>query len=575
MSGLQDAGALPILVAAEGAYEQSGTSCFHVRPGAAEDIAALLQAIETPERPIVGAIVLWDVLAGISGTPTPGYAALVALAAGLDSWDDAAPKRIVAVSAGAHSVLDEPVARPEAALLLGPAIVLPTEMPGVTIRSVDLEEAGTTNLADAARALVTEAASDDVETIVAWRRGRRWVRRYQNVSAPGAEASSLPLKPAGSYLITGGLGGIGLALAEWLADRVAARLLLTGLRPVPPRQEWDALLACPDADKRNVTIIEAIRKIEACGGEVITAAADAADPAAMSHAIDQARHRWGGIDGIIHAAGIAGSGNIAVRQDAEDIRSVLAPKLDGLSVLQELLGNTKLDFVALMSSISSVVGSPGTASYAAANAVLDAFVESSRRPVAWKLVVAINWAAWREAGMAASLVVPAALRGEREVFLRQAIATQAGVDAFARILASGRRRVVVTCDVLDGPLQRRKPAAPSGPRHQPPALANRGHLDAEITPGTETEQHLAAIWSELIGVSNIGIDDDFIELGGHSLLATRVLARISTTLGVRLSLRDIFAAPTIRQLAERVAAATAEAAETVTETSDGREEILI
>ena len=112
-----------------------------------------------------------------------------------------------------------------------------------------------------------------------------------------------------------------------------------------------------------------------------------------------------------------------------------APKVDGLRVLVRLLGDAKLDFVALMSSISSVIGSPGTCGYAAANAVFDSFVESSTRPEPWKHVVAINWGAWREIGMAANLVVPERMREEREMFLRTAIETEAGVDAFASILA--------------------------------------------------------------------------------------------------------------------------------------------
>ena len=119
----------------------------------------------------------------------------------------------------------------------------------------------------------------------------------------------------GAYLITGGLGGIGLALAAWLAKAASARLLLTSRRSLPPREAWEALLAEPAADEENAAIVKAIRDMEALGGTVMTAAADAADLAAMEAAIDKAREWWGEFDGVIHAAGVPGNGRLAVLQD--------------------------------------------------------------------------------------------------------------------------------------------------------------------------------------------------------------------------------------------------------------------
>jgi hypothetical protein len=107
----------------------------------------------------------------------------------------------------------------------------------------------------------------------------------------------------------------------------------------------------------------------------------------------------------------------------------------------------------------------------------------------------------------------------------------------------------------------------------PLSALDRG--DAWAPPVTDTETCLATIWTELIGVTGLGVDDDFFDLGGHSLLATRVLARVTAALGVRLALRDIFAAPTIRSLAERIDAMSERRSSAMVETSDDREEILI
>jgi phthiocerol/phenolphthiocerol synthesis type-I polyketide synthase E len=307
----------------------------------------------------------------------------------------------------------------------------------------------------------------------------------------------------------------------------------------------------------------------------------------MAPAIERAVSQWGALDGVIHAAGIPGEGVVALRETDQEARAIVAPKADGLAVLVRLLGDRPLDFVALLSSINSVVGAPGACAYAAANAVLDAFAESAERPAAWRRVLTINWGAWRDVGMAASLVVPEARRAEREAFLRTAIEPEAGVAAFAAILASGQRRVVVTTFDLENAF-----------------AASRGHLDAGSQPESEvaetpliarnegvlgrpelssafepasndTERCLVTIWSELTGVTNIGVHDNFFELGGHSLLATRVLARVGAVLGVRLSLRDVFEAPTIRELAERICVCADPAPVSGDAAMAEREEILI
>jgi acyl carrier protein len=176
-------------------------------------------------------------------------------------------------------------------------------------------------------------------------------------------------------------------------------------------------------------------------------------------------------------------------------------------------------------------------------------------------VLAIDYSAWRDVGLAAALFEgrPEA----REEFLRWAIPPETGADALARALASGRSRVIVSpFDVDEAVARARAPLGREAPRGGPPAGAAPRPVATERTdaapydaPGSEGERALAAIWAELLGVERIGLDDDFFALGGHSLLATRVLARVEHTLGVRLTLRDVFDAPTIRLLAAKVAAA--------------------
>ncbi len=534
-------------------------------------------------QPVVGAFALW----GLQTHPaTPAQAsqwlhhAPVALAAAL-APTASEPVRMVVATAGAHSVLGEPVARSSGALAVGPVLALPLEVPGLRLRQLDLEAGAADELA--AQQLFDEALARDEEDMVARRQGQRWLRRHEHVALPAARADALPLSEGAVVLMTGGLGGMGLAIAQRLAERRRVRWLLTARTALPPRGEWDAWLAAKGADDRHSVTITALRAIEAAGGEVEVATADAADASAMAAAVQAARARWGRIDAVIHAAGVAGEGSLSALKTPEAIEAVLAPKLEGLRVLRELLADTPLELVVLMSSINAVLGAPGVADYASANAVLDAFAESAEVPPAWRRVVAFDWGAWREVGMAAKLEVPAWRRAAWDAYLAKAIGTQDGLDAFERVLASELRRVVVVPYDLPKALSLTRAAALQPPAEAPRAeaavreptpvkdaapAATRAVGPDELPQG-EVQTRLAAIWVELLGVDSVAAHDDFFHLGGHSLLATRVLARIRESMGVQLALRDMFDASTLQALAQRVQEGMA----TTESNDDDREEI--
>jgi NAD(P)-dependent dehydrogenase (short-subunit alcohol dehydrogenase family)/acyl carrier protein len=481
---------------------------------------------------------------------------------------------LVVATFGAQSVLDEPVQDVTTGLALGPVLVLPTEAPGLGARLVDFEAEFTTHGQNhVARALVHEAAKGDAENVVAWRGGRRWLRRYDRLALPAAAADELPLKSRGVYLITGGLGGIGLTLAAWLAKQCSARLLLTARTALPPRADWDRVLEHQAPDSAIGRILSGIRDIESAGGEVIAASADAADGEQMERAIALARSRWGEIDGVIHAAGIAGTGRLAILKSPADLDAVLSPKADGLAVLTRLLGARPLDFFVLMSSINSVRGVAGNCDYSAANAVLDAFVDSQGRPASWRNVIAMGWEAWRDIGMAANFVVAEPLRARWREFVDAGIPASVGVEALSRALAAGSKRVVVTPYDLIEAIRLDGVPAVAPERAAGEASAGPGAAPNQ-TSGLPAEASLAAIWSELLGVAPIAADADFFELGGHSLLATRMISRIYETFGVRISLRDVFEAPTLRKLAARIQSGDSGSAPDVAEDHEEREELI-
>jgi acyl transferase domain-containing protein/acyl carrier protein len=575
-SALRAAGASAILVRHGPAFQRLDASHFTTRHDSAEDMVLLAKATSP-----AGAIHLW----GVARDALPArdvYDALVALGVGLAADFGGDAVRVLHASTGVASILDEKGQQPHGALSLGPILVLPTENPRLHLRSVDLEVGDAPPDARKTAAALLREASILEGSRSAWRGGRRFVLRHERITLPALGALGSTFKRHGIYLITGGLGGIGLCLAKWLARDYQARLLLTTRGGLPPRVEWEALLANPSASVRVVDAIRSIRAIEADGGQVIVAAADVADERAMAAAIAEARRQWGNLDGLIHAAGLSGAGTITALERATDTQAVLDAKVGGLDVLVRLLAEQPLDLVVLMSSINSLLGAPGLCAYAAANAVLDAFAEDLSPPAAWKHVVAINWGTWRDVGMAAQMDVPAVRLAGWQAFLAAGISPAMGVRAFAHAVSSRRRRVIVVAHDWLTPLKQREvqdvtaERSPVSPRVSSVGeVPGRGELSSLFAePRSDLERRLSEIWTQVLGIERIGRDDDFFELGGHSLLGTRLLAYVQKTFGTQIDLRDIFDSPTVEKMAQRIASVRQQAvARAAHEVGEDREEI--
>jgi hypothetical protein len=283
----------------------------------------------------------------------------------------------------------------------------------------------------------------------------------------------------------------------------------------------------------------------------------------MRQAIRQIRDHFGPINGAIHAAGIVDPGLAQLRTQAAADR-VLDPKVEGTLILDSLLKDEPLDFLMLCSSVNAICGFAGSIDYTAANCFLDAFA-TSRFKGGRATVVSVNWDAWREVGMAFKrLPGNDTPEWNRREYGEIAIAPAEGVEAFRRVLASGlpqvavitrdlRRRLEESENILAASVSSADSVADSRPRSTADALHARPSLtSAYVAPETDTQRLMLGIWTESLGISDIGIDDNFFALGGHSLLATGVLSRVRNNFRATISLRAIFDAPTIRLLSEHL-----------------------
>lgn len=417
-------------------FRQLSKREFVVQPGKAADYTALLEALERQSARIGRVVHLWNVSPDIPRKSFPfsgrrngprleqalerGFFSLTWLAKALGSREWAQPIDLAVLSTGLHQIAGEAACQPAKALLHGPCRVIPRELANVTSRSIDVPATapGSWQRERLVRQLVAELLAQPRERVIAYRNTDRWVQDFEPVPL-GSENRSAPLRRDGVYLITGGLGDLGLELAEHLAKTVSANLVLIGRSPMPPRNEWDQWLRSHEEEDRTSRIIRKLRACEASGGNVLLAPADLTDVKRMRAVIAEARKRFGAIHGVIHAAGTLDDGLIQLKTRASAL-GVLAPKVHGTLVLGEVLDGQPLDFFVLFSSISSLLGLQGQVDYTAANAFLDAFA-SSRSARCGGATVAINWSAWQHVGMAAKTVRQSgALRPNSSPPLRQA-----------------------------------------------------------------------------------------------------------------------------------------------------------
>jgi acyl transferase domain-containing protein len=286
------------------------------------------------------------------------------------------------------------------ATVLGPVMVIPQEYPNIRCRSIDfvLPEPPGGDRSLLVEQLVGELTGESAETIVAFRSYHRLVQAFEPVKLNSPAGVVPVLKEGGVYLVTGGLGGIGLAVAQYLAVTVRARLILTARTPFPPRDQWDTWLASHPGQNPVTRKIQHLQELEALGSRLLIYSADAADQARMEQVIADAESHFGQVNGVIHAAGAAGGGIIQLKTP-EQAEKVLAPKVKGTLVLDRLLGHKNPDFFVLFSSINAILPMPGQVDYNGANAFLDAFAwyKTAQHKT---VTISIDWDTWREVGMA-------------------------------------------------------------------------------------------------------------------------------------------------------------------------------
>ncbi|MBX3328836.1 MAG: SDR family NAD(P)-dependent oxidoreductase [Nitrospira sp.] len=535
-----------VTVSAGERYERHTKGRYSIRPSVREDYHRLIEDLRRQDLWPNRLVHCWSVrprdgslsVETFRRAQDKGLYSLLFLSQALGSRTSVNQTFICILTTGLHDVTGEETLRPELAPIVGACRVIPQEYVNLTCRVVDLQVSIPTEEAlrrsVIARLLAEHSVGQD-EPVVAYRGAHRWVPTFQPVKLDHSDEQPALLRTQGVYLITGGLGGVGLQLADYLVRTVKARLVLIG-RSKPTEGQMQRL-----------------KTFERVGGEILTIQAHVADEQQMRFALAQALDRFGAVHGVIHAAGVSGGGLIDLKA-VEAMEAEFAPKVVGALVLDHVLRKVPLDFICFCSSLNALTGGVGQVGYCAANATLDAMAHAfSKRGLR---VISVNFDRWNQVGMAVQAEARLkTLQIDASEF--DGMAASEAQDAFGRILhGSTSPQVIVSVRDCSSLVTQSTGTALS---NVVGIHAKRGDASQELLRGKENqiagstiEEKVTFVWQQVLGVEHVGLGDDFFTLGGESLAALQILNRLQEIFGREISLKKFFEHPTVAGLSEQV-----------------------
>lgn len=567
-----------IMVRSGTGFQINGPACYTVDPSREDDLQKVFADVELRKKSSISILHFWGLTErGLPDTRELFHSAqhhclysLLYLARALSALKSMRESRIVVVANGVVQVSGSEEVLASNSGLLAACTLVPQEYENIRcgVIDVDLQNSSHPILKRISSQILAEAANAELLPVVAYRGLSRWTREFEEVivrndRSPFPQVGARPV-----YLITGGLGKLGLLMASHLAGKQACRIVLTTRSAFPEKEKWNCLNSSASAGTGLQEKIAVLLRLEEAGTEVMVARADVADQSCMEQLFAEIESSFGAVDGVIHMAGITGDSALRLVSDlnSADCQAQFRPKIDGCYVLRNILERRSVRFCVLFSSTASFLGGPGMLAYTAASCVLDTLAANCRlegRP--W---TSINWDGW--------------ISNEESHFLRDnatsldqhAVPYAEALRLFDSVLASGLGQVIVSSGDVSFRIDewrriREMQSIPDeGTAHVRPALGTE-----YAPPQTPLQKTIAGIWADVLGIEQVGIHDNLFELGGSSLIGLRIIARIKKELSVDIRVTALFEGPTVATLARLIEAKSNSAKEETYTNSRSRGEL--
>ena len=374
------------------------------------------------------------------------------------------------------------------------------ENPRLSGKMIGVEHLSFEYLRDLTEIIQSEQRDSSKE--VQYYANKREVRELRALSIDSD--NQIAIKKGGIYLITGGGGGIGKHLANYLSETADTRIILTGRRENSP-------LNSKELDKLHATY-------QCC---------DVTDKGAVESLIEYISKTYGTIDGIIHSAGVIRD-SFLPKKTEEEAKAVLAPKVTGLKNLDEATKDLNLDFVVYCSSVAGVMGNVGQADYASGNAFMDDYAhyrnklqsEGKRQG----FTVSINWPYWMEGGMILEEEYLRILRAETGM---EPLETSKGIEAFKTAMRAGHNHFLVAC----GDFGRLKSTFLGIPLSKETSKKGKNSV----------REATLDIFSNVFGFKNeeTALDHSFDELGANSIMLMQLRNELEKQFNIPIHIAEL------------------------------------
>lgn len=400
--------------------------------------------------------------------------------------------------------------QPQYAAVSGFARTLRKENPALIYATVELSESAEASLDQ----LLSEFSADDEEVEIRYQQQKRLVRYMSLINEFGT--SAIPLREKGTYMITGGFGGLGSIFAGYLANKYKARLVIAGRSPLTAEHE------------------QKIKRWEQSGASVLYVQADISMREECAAMVTKAKERFGDIHGVIHTAGVLRDEYI-FRKSVDQIEEVLAAKLYGTVWLDEATCHENLDFFLMFSSIMSVIGNAGQCDYAYANAFMDYYAHRRTSLLQTEgrggKTLLINWPLWKEGGMTVDAPTLAFMENSMGIL---PISTEEGITAFEDALHMPGHQMIV---LKENPLKKMKLFnSTSNSNGRTPTQGQLSEADEQMLYHRLCED-IRMITSEILFVDKdtIEMDADHSDYGFDSISTTDFINRINQKFHLELT----------------------------------------
>ncbi|MCM3141133.1 edeine biosynthesis hybrid PKS-NRPS EdeI [Brevibacillus sp. MER 51] len=530
---------------------------FILDPSQPEDLRRVFESLGDKKEKLTGIIHLWSLTSGaqqpndfeqleaLESAQHLGVYSLFHLTQVLLELDLKQVIDLRIVSNYAQAVDDNGPVFSEKAPLFGLAKVISQENPKMQCFSLDLATEGR-SASQLAGQLLAEIRCNRDDTLVAYR-GNRIVPEMNRCDIDQIPKRPVEIRENGVYLIAGGTGKLGLAFSKHLAAQKNVTLVLINRSPLPPNHEWRERLQHPDCSPAEARKLKALLELEEMGAQVVCYAADVSDRQQMEDISEQVRARYGPINGIIQSAAHITFETIQTKKFS-DFQNGLKAKMAGTVILDQIAEPEHLDFFVIFSSLASIWGGATGSDYVSSNCFLDAY--SAARSRTGKPTIALNWYAF-EGITGPGFIGYMPMDGAIQAF-------DASLSCQTEHLIIGQFDLKVLKEwspslkvkLGDSIFASRKSHEE---REALPAVIMQNRV---VLSGREEGDHytslelaLGQIWSDVLGYTELSIDDDFFRLGGDSLLAIGIVSRVTKQLQKEMTITDLFQTPTIRQLA--------------------------